>query len=103
MSSQSIVTEELLPTGEVLSNKILEDSVNLLSFLKYDIGKVCGVKLRNLLRLEKMHCNASCYTELEDKYSIREEIIKKSIRTIKWVVIKIKLKILAARSLMQNV
>lgn len=79
MSTQSIITEQNLPTGTVVGKLLSEVATDLLKELKFEIGHVCTTKMKNILRLSRLHCNDFCYIDDEQGVKIREYLIKKAI------------------------
>jgi len=82
MSTQSIFNEENLPTSEVLAKHFVEDSVNLIKYLRFEIGCICHEDMREVLRAQRMICGDLCYINNCDKLALRETIITKGIRNI---------------------
>lgn len=82
MSSQTIITKQNLPTGEIIAQMLTETAVDLLKELKFEIGNVCTSKMRNILRLSNLHCNDYCYISESQKTKIRETLIRKAITNI---------------------
>lgn len=82
MSTQTIFNKNNLPTNNALYQVLTKTSVDLIKELKYEVGHVCNIKMRNLLRLERLHCSKFCYIDEEQDRKIREEIIKRAILKI---------------------
>lgn len=79
MSSQTIITEQNLPTGEAAAKILRETSMDLLKYLRFDLGEVCTLKIKNILRITDLHCRKTCYLDTEDQEFLRQEIIKQAI------------------------
>jgi len=82
MSSQSIITKQNLPTGDVIAQMLTGTAEDLLKELKFEIGYVCTSKMRNILRLSRLHCNDYCYISDDQQTRIRESLIRKAITKI---------------------
>lgn len=82
MSSQSIITDQNLPTGDIIGQLISKVSIDLLKELRFEVGHVCTLKMKNILRLSRLHCNDFCYIDSEQQDKIRELLIEKAILKI---------------------
>ena len=82
MSSQNIITKQNLPTGELIAQMLTKTSVDLLKELKFELGHVCTSKMRNIMRLSRLHCNDYCYISEDQQTRIREALIRKAITKI---------------------
>lgn len=82
MSTQNIITLDNLPTDKAVAELFAESSVDLLKYLRFDIGCVNHKNLRENLRLERLVCNPFCYVSDEEDKKIREAVIRKAISKI---------------------
>lgn len=82
MSTQSIITLDNLPTDLVMSQYLKETSLDLIKYLKFEIGCVDNDKLSEMLRLHRLVCNKYCYVTSEEDVTIRENTIRKAITKI---------------------
>lgn len=84
MSTQSIVIKDVLSNDEAINQIVSEYSMDLLKYLRFDYGKVCHERIREMLRMKKLFCNRYCKLENdESKRSFREAIIRKNILKLK--------------------
>lgn len=83
MSAQSIVIKNRLSNDEVMNQIVSEYSLDLVKFLRFDYGKVCHGRIREVLRMKKLFCNRYCKIEEEPRRSLREAIIRKNILKLK--------------------
>ena len=79
MSTQSIINNKNLPTSEVVATVLSEEAIDLLKYLRFEIGCSNHYKMRELMLLERLVCADICYITEEQERSIREDIIRKSI------------------------
>ena len=82
MSTQSIITLDNLPTDEAMSQYIKEASLDLLKFLRFEIGCVDHDKIKEMLRLERLICGSFCYIDDDQDRNIREAIIRNAIKKL---------------------
>lgn len=82
MSTTSIVSYDNLSTNKVVAEAISSQSLDVLKNLRFDVGKFCHSKLKYMLRLEKLSCSKYCSLEEDQKRSVREDLIRKSILRI---------------------
>lgn len=82
MSTQSIISKSNLPTGEVVGILLAKVSTDLIKNLRFEIGEVCHIKMVNILRLSRLHCNNFCYLDQEQETKVREYLIKQAITKI---------------------
>ncbi len=82
MSTQSIITLDNLPTDVAMAQYLRETSIDLIKYLRFEIGCVDTQKLNEMLRLERLICNKYCYINDEQDKLIRENTIRKAITKI---------------------
>jgi len=82
MSTQRIINENNLPTSDIFYQVLTKTSVDLLKELKFEVGHVCINKMRNILRMERIHCSDFCYTNEGQQRRIRENLIRTAINKI---------------------
>jgi len=82
MSSQSIITLDNLPTDVAMAQYLRETSIDLIKYLRFEIGCVDTQKLNEMLRLDRLICNKYCYVNDEQDRLIRENTIRKAITKI---------------------
>ena len=82
MSTQSIITEQNLPTGSVVGQLLADVGIDLLKELRFEIGHVCTSKMKNILRLSRLHCSEFCYLDQEQETKVRELLIRQAITKI---------------------
>lgn len=82
MSTQSIITLDNLPTDLAMSQYLREASLDLIKYLRFEIGCVDNDKLAEMLRLHRLVCNKYCYVTSEEDVTIRENTIRKAITKI---------------------
>ena len=82
MSTQAIITENNLPTGDLIGRALADTATDLLKEKRFEIGRVCHHKKINLLRLARLHCNDFCYMDDDQDDKIREYLIRASITKI---------------------
>ena len=83
MSTQSIITTNNLSTDKALQQYIDKKSVDLLKFLRFEIGTCTNFDLlRDIMRLERLICRELCYIDENQERDIREAIIRKAINQI---------------------
>lgn len=83
MSTQSIISQNNLPTGDIIGTLLTEVSRDLLKEIRFEIGRVCFDKMKNVLRLSRLHCNSFCYIDEGQGVKIRENLIKQAVTKIK--------------------
>lgn len=82
MSTQTIITLDNLPTDVAMGQYLSEASLDLLKFLRFEIGCVDHKKMREMLRLQRLVCNGFCYINDEEDRLMREAVIRKTITKI---------------------
>jgi hypothetical protein len=82
MSTQSIVTLDNLPTDVAMAQYLREASLDLLKYLRFEIGCVDHKKLSEMLRLHRLVCNNYCYVTCDQDKLMRESIIRNAITKI---------------------
>jgi hypothetical protein len=82
MSTQSIVTLENLPTDVAMGQYLAEKSVDLLKYLRFEIGCVDHDKLAEILRLQRLVCGNFCYVDDDQDRVVREAVIRNTITEI---------------------
>lgn len=82
MSTQTIITLDNLPTDVAMGQYLSEASIDLLKFLRFEIGCVDHAKMREMLRLHRLVCSGFCYINDEEDRMIREAVIRKTITKI---------------------
>lgn len=82
MSTQAILTEDNLPTGELIGRAVANTATDVLKELRFEIGSVCHFKKLNLIRLSRLYCEDFCYLDDDQDDKIREYMIRASINKI---------------------
>lgn len=82
MSTQNIITLDNLPTDVAMAQYLRETSIDLIKYLRFEIGCVDTKKLNEMLRLDRLICNKYCYVNDEQDRLIRENTIRKAITKI---------------------
>lgn len=82
MSTQSIFNEQNLSGSEALAQHLTASSVDLMKYLKFELGCICHEDMREILRAERLLCSDLCYITDCDKHVLRESVISVGIRNI---------------------
>ena len=82
MSTQSIITLDNLPTDVAMGQYLSEASVDLLKYLRFEIGCIDHSKMREMLRLQRLVCSGFCYIDDEKNRLMRESVIRNTITKI---------------------
>lgn len=82
MSTQSIITLDNLPTDIAMGQYLGEASLDLLKYLRFGIGCVDHMKIKEMLRLQKFVCGSFCYIDNDQDRLLREAVIRGAINKI---------------------
>lgn len=82
MSTQNIATLDNLPTGEALGQYLTQKSIDVLKYLRFEIGCINYDEISEILRLQRLVCSKFCYIDSEQDRFVREAVIRKSINKI---------------------
>jgi hypothetical protein len=82
MSTQSILIRERLSTNKAITEHFQSKSMDLLKRLRFDVGCIDTDKMRYMLRLNRLSCADWCTLDDDQRESVRQEVIKKSIKEI---------------------
>lgn len=82
MSTQSIITLDNLPTNVAMDQYMAEASLDLLKYLRFEIGCINHSKIKEMLRLKKFVCGSFCYIDNEQDRLLREAVIRGAINKI---------------------
>lgn len=79
MSTQSILTKNRMSTNRAIDEYFMSYSVDVLKKLRFDVGCYDPEKMRYMMRLKRLVCADYCKIDDDQRQSLREEVIKKTI------------------------
>jgi len=82
MSTQNIVDKHNLSTNRAIAEYFAKESMDILKLRRFDTGCVDTSNHRLMLYLYRYSCNDWCNIEEEQRSSVREEVIGKTIKSI---------------------